>query len=313
MVSPEPTLAGDLSAAPTVVVTGAAGWLGQNLVRALAARPGAGPLPGARRPTRPPLLEVVEPAIEIVVGDVRDPAVIDGLFDGVGGAHGLPRRRGHPPRQAVREFFDVNVGGTQLVLDRARRAGARAVRARVVELAVRGEPHPHRPLRRGLAVRPVHGVRPVEARGRAARAARATTAATSTTVIVRPPWFYGPFQPDRQTQFLAGGAARPVPARRRRHAAALDGLHGQPRAGAAARRGGARGRGPGVLDRRRRAVRAAHRPRDRPRRARGRGLRGHPAASRASRGVRRAWSPRGSTAWRRARGATCRRCTCSAS
>ncbi len=34
----------------------------------------------------------------------------------------------------------MNVGGTQLVLDRARRVGARAVRARLVELAVRCEP-----------------------------------------------------------------------------------------------------------------------------------------------------------------------------
>ena len=32
------------------------------------------------------LLEVIDPRIEVVVGDVRDPAVIDELFDGVGRA-----------------------------------------------------------------------------------------------------------------------------------------------------------------------------------------------------------------------------------
>ena len=57
------------------------------------------------------------------------------------------------------------------------------------------------------------------------------------TVIVRPPWFYGPFQPERQTQFLAAVRRGPLPARRRRDAAPVDGLHGQPRAGRAARRG----------------------------------------------------------------------------
>ena len=58
------------------------------------------------------------------------------------------------------------------MLDRARRVGRDAVRARLVELPVRREPVERRPLRRGLAVRAVHGLRPLEARGRAARAAQ---------------------------------------------------------------------------------------------------------------------------------------------
>jgi nucleoside-diphosphate-sugar epimerase len=112
-------------AAPIAVVTGAAGWLGQNLVRALSAQP-------ARRrirclvhdPGDAPPLEVIDPRIEVVVGDVRDPVVVDRLFEGVGGASVFHAAAVIHPQRRVREFFDVNVGGTQTVLDRARRVGA---------------------------------------------------------------------------------------------------------------------------------------------------------------------------------------------
>ena len=57
------------------------------------------------------------------------------------------------------------------------------------------------------------------------------------TVVIRPPWFYGPFQPERQTQFFSSLRRGTLPARRAGNAAAVDGVHGQPRAGCAARRG----------------------------------------------------------------------------
>src|SRR5262245_25664529 len=106
----------------SAVVTGAGGWLGQNLVRALA---------GSRRvvrclvhdPADAVLLEVAGPAVEVQVGDVRDPAALDRLLDGVGRATVFHTAGVIHPR-TVRELFDVNVGGTQLALDRARRAGA---------------------------------------------------------------------------------------------------------------------------------------------------------------------------------------------
>ena len=78
------------------------------------------------------------------------------------------------------------------------------------------------------------------------------------TVIVRPPWFYGPFQPARQTQFFARGAARAASrssatARNRRSMVYTGNLvHGLLRAEVRRRRARAR-----VLDRRRRALRAA--------------------------------------------------------
>ncbi len=109
----------------SVVVTGAAGWLGQNLVRALAAQDGRRRLRClVHDTTDAPLLEIIDPRVEVVVGDVRDPAAIDRLFDDVGGASVMHAAAIIHPARQIRELFDVNVGGTQLVLDRARRTGA---------------------------------------------------------------------------------------------------------------------------------------------------------------------------------------------
>src|SRR6266850_1127732 len=83
----------------TVVVTGASGWLGQNLVRALA---------HDRQRVRC-----------LVPADNEAP-----VFEGVGPASVFHAAAVIHPQKHTREFFDVNVGGTQLVLDRARRAGA---------------------------------------------------------------------------------------------------------------------------------------------------------------------------------------------
>jgi nucleoside-diphosphate-sugar epimerase len=185
----------------TVVVTGASGWLGQNLVRALA--------PDRQRVRclvpageEAPLLELVAPTVEVVVGDVRDPAMLDRLFEGVGPASVFHAAAVIHPRKSTREFFDVNVGGTQLVLDRARRAGA----IRCVHVSSNSpfganptstdqftEDSPYNPY---LG----YGHSKLEAEQLVQRSHDRGDVAT---VIVRAPWFYGPHQPLRQTQFFA--------------------------------------------------------------------------------------------------------------
>jgi nucleoside-diphosphate-sugar epimerase len=188
---------------PTVVVTGAAGWLGQNLVRALAAQP-------SRRRIRCLVheaadaspLELIDPRVEVVAGDVRDPAVVDELFEGQRGVSVLHAAAVIHPAQRVRELFDVNVGGTQLVLDRARRVGA----TRFVHVSSNSpfganasagerfdEDSPFAPYM-------AYGRSKLEAEQLVQRSFERGDLAT---VIVRPPWFYGPYQPERQTQFFA--------------------------------------------------------------------------------------------------------------
>jgi nucleoside-diphosphate-sugar epimerase len=187
----------------SVVVSGAAGWLGQNLVRALAAQPERRVIRClVHEPADRALLELVDPRVEVVVGDVRDPAAIDALFEGVGGASVFHAAAVIHPARYVRELYDVNVGGTQLMLDRARRVGA----ARFVYISSNS------PFGANATIddrfdedSPVH---PYMAYGRSKLEAEQLVQRTYdrgdlATVILRPPWFYGPFQPDRQTRFLS--------------------------------------------------------------------------------------------------------------
>ncbi len=183
------------------IVTGAAGWLGQNLVRELA--------PTGRRVRclvrdegERPLVEIVGPTIEAVVGDVRDPAALDRLFDGAGAATvfhalGVVHAAGR-----TREFFDTNVGGTELVLDRARRHRAR----RFVHVSSNSPfgANPS-PLDRFDEDSPYD---PYLAYGESKRQAeelvfRAAARGDVEAVVLRAPWFYGPHQPARQSRFFS--------------------------------------------------------------------------------------------------------------
>ena len=106
------------------------------------------------------------------------------------------------PQGRVREFFDVNVGGTQHVLDRARRAGA----ARFVHVSSNSPFGANaRPTDRFDEDSPFD---PYMGYGRSKAEAeqivqRSSDRGDVETVIVRAPWFYGPYQPARQTQFFA--------------------------------------------------------------------------------------------------------------
>ncbi len=185
----------------TVVVTGAAGWLGQNLVRALA------PTRAQVRclvldPGEAPLLDLVGPSVTTVVGDVRDPDALDRLFAGTSGATVFHAAGMIHPAGTTRPFFDVNVGGTQLVLDRARRNGA----SRLIHVSSNSPYGANaRPTDRFTEDSPQN---PYLSYGRSKAEAeelvrRANDRGDVETVILRPPWFYGPFQPARQAQFFS--------------------------------------------------------------------------------------------------------------
>lgn len=193
--------AADLQVPANVVVTGASGWLGQNLVRALALeRERVRCL--VRNDDDASLLSVIGPAVEPIIGDVRDPSSLDRLFDGIGPASVLHAAGVIHPVARVRELFDVNVGGTQLTLDRARRASA----VRFVHVSSNSpfgtNAAPYDRFTEDSPFDPYlgYGQSKLEAEQ---LVQRNHERGDLETVIVRPPWFYGPYQPARQTRFLS--------------------------------------------------------------------------------------------------------------
>jgi nucleoside-diphosphate-sugar epimerase len=191
MTAPLPTSA---------VVTGAAGWLGRALLAELAA--GGVPVRALVRDADEALaVKGVDPTAETVTGDLRDPTAVDALFTAVDGPTVFHAGSVIHPGGGGREFFDVNVGGTALVVDRARRAGAR----RLVYVSS-NSPFGFNPTADDVfdVDAPYH---PFMGYGRSKMEAevlvrRAHDAGHLETVIVRCPWFYGPHQPERQTRFF---------------------------------------------------------------------------------------------------------------
>jgi nucleoside-diphosphate-sugar epimerase len=186
----------------TLVVTGAAGWLGQNLLRA------------TRRdrdriralvltPEEASLLAVLGPTIEPVVGDVRDPVAIDRLFEDLVEPTVVHTAAVIHPGGATRPFYDINVGGTEMVLDAAKRHRAR----RFVHISSTS-PYGANPVRRHRFTEQSppnpflgYGSSKYEAE---LLVQRASGRGDLETVILRAPWFYGPCQPPRQGRFFAG-------------------------------------------------------------------------------------------------------------
>jgi len=196
-----PSEPGFRDAPPVAVVTGASGWLGRSLVRALGTR-GGRIRALVRTSQEASELALAANGVEATVGDVRDPAALDRLLDGATGASVFHAAGVIHPASATREFFDVNVGGTALVLDRVRRYGL----GRVVYVSSNSpfgfnrsawdlfdEDSPYRP---HLG----YGRSKMEAEILVRRMAEA---GSIDAVIVRPPWFYGLYQPGRQTRFFA--------------------------------------------------------------------------------------------------------------
>jgi len=194
-----------------LVVTGAAGWLGRRLVDTLAhgladhpalaapdaaARIRALVLPGSDTTA----LREISERVEVIEGDLTRAEDCARLLAGTERATVFHVAGVIHPRR-VREFYEVNVGGTRNLLAAAEAAGAR--RAVIMSSNspiglnprrdhVFDERSPYHPymnygrskMQMELAVR--------ERRERS----------TVESVIVRAPWFYGPWQPPRQTLFF---------------------------------------------------------------------------------------------------------------
>ncbi len=187
------------------VVTGAAGWLGTALTHALTQAEGPWRRAGVvrtlvRNRVEGERLAALGTSIEPVIGDLLDRDTLDRLFAGLTGDVDVVHAAGVIHPRSVAEFFTVNVHGTTAILDASRRAGVR----RFVHVSSNSpfgtNSHPDDRFRNDEPYHPYYGY------GRSKMQAELevfeAVVAGMDAVIVRPPWFYGPHQPPRQTTFF---------------------------------------------------------------------------------------------------------------
>ena len=192
---------GEHFATPAVTaVTGASGWLGRAVVHRLLADP-------ARRRLRLLAHTTAEAQtlgalgdVEVVIGDISKPDTAARLLYGTGRDVDLIHTAGIIHPRTTREFFEINTLGARHVAEAALDHGVR----RMVHVSSNSpfgtNPHPGDTFR---AIEPYH---PYYGYGRSKMQAELAVfeaiARGLDATIVRPPWFYGPFQPARQTTFF---------------------------------------------------------------------------------------------------------------
>jgi len=193
------------------IVTGAPGWLGSRLVHVL--KEGLPDLVSLASPTArrirvlvhddspsPALSELEKADVEIVQGDIRDPDAVARLFDGTRDATVFHAAGVINPGHTTGAFKSVNVGGTKNLL-----AAADGHAKRFVHVSSNSPLGVNKtPSDVFDETAPYH---PYMGYGRSKMAAeQLVTAAQATgkfeTVTIRPPWFYGPNQPTRQSLFF---------------------------------------------------------------------------------------------------------------
>ncbi len=184
----------------TTVVTGGGGWLGRALIDRLLADPG-------RRSVRVLARDATEAAslpdderITVVTGDVAELATGEARFAETGADTDVVHTAGviHPAR--VSDFYAVNTRGTKAVVEIARRHEVRRLVHESSTSPFGTNPHPSDRFRVDEPYRPYYGYG--HSKMLAELAVHEGVEHGLDATIVRPPWFYGPFQPPRQTTFF---------------------------------------------------------------------------------------------------------------
>jgi nucleoside-diphosphate-sugar epimerase len=196
---PAPSAGSDPGLDAVWLVTGGAGWLGTNLLNHLVAtgrRVRALALPSEALAVRARFGSTVD----VVEGDVRDQAAVGQWAAGTEAAT-VVHLAGviHPGK--VADFQTINVDGTRNVLE-----AALAARAGRVVVMSSNSPIGTNPTRehRFDEASPYH---PYLGYGRSKQAMEELVGDFHArfglaTTLVRAPWFYGPYQPPRQTLFF---------------------------------------------------------------------------------------------------------------
>ena len=192
------------------IVTGAAGWLGRRVVRALRqGHPEMGPAGQGGQAVR--ILatpgEAVEDlqtlGIEIVRGDLRNPDTARTLMAGSEGATVLHLAGIIHPAGGVADFMAVNFQGARHIVKAAAETGVRRVVVMSSNSPLGASRNPHEVFDEESPYNPYMGYgRSKYVLDRWLRQ-RIDVGRTPPITIIRAPWFYGPEQPARQTKFFS--------------------------------------------------------------------------------------------------------------
>ena len=191
------------------LVTGAGGWLGRRFVQTLMHGLPDDPrfsadgerrvrclvLPGEDTSA----LAALGSQVELVEGDVRDAASVSGFMRGGEGATVFHIAGVVHPKRFVREFYEVNETGTRHVVEAARDAGVRRLVHVSSNSPIGCNPRADHEFDESAPYHPYMNYG--KSKKRAEEIVLAANGALE-TVVIRPPWFYGPYQPPRQTQFF---------------------------------------------------------------------------------------------------------------
>ena len=243
---------------PRVLVTGATGWLGTGFVHRIASGDTLGfqADPETTRCLVPPgfdgaaLPEAQSGGAPLAVaqGDLRDPESLDAFCAGAEGAVLFHIAGLIHPAWRTTDFQAVNVEGTRALVEAATRAGVKRIVAVSSNSPLGCNPDPEHRFDEESPYQPYMGYGPLQDGDGAPRARgrrRARGRADPRAVVLRPAPATTP------DSVLQDDQGRRLPAARRRAAAALDGLHRQPRRRPLPRRRERAGGRPHLLDRRR--------------------------------------------------------------
>jgi nucleoside-diphosphate-sugar epimerase len=191
------------------IVTGANGWLGRRVVRALTqGHAEMGEVGRGAKLVRIFLApkedgsDLAALGAQAMTGDVRDAASVRALMSGAEGATVIHLAGVIHPRTGTREFIDVNVDGTRNVVEAAAAAHVKRVIVMSSNSPIGVSRNPAEVFDEDSPYKPYMGY------GRSKRAMeewlrhRMSAPGMPEITIVRAPWFYGPEQPARQTRFF---------------------------------------------------------------------------------------------------------------
>ena len=198
---------------PVVLITGVPGWLGTRLLEVLThglpdvvefAKPDSDleirclVLPGEDLSR----LGTIADNVAMIPGDVTKAASLEAFFDNAKGATLYHCAGIIHPNRGIKQFYEVNVSGTQNILSAAAEAGI----GRMIHVSsnspIGTNPSPEHLFDESEPYHPYmnYGKSKMEAEELVNDIYRR---GDLDTVIIRPPWFYGPWQPDRQTLFFS--------------------------------------------------------------------------------------------------------------